>query len=50
VRLAKFGLLYAVDLCDSNVLGLESGGSFLVVRGKRFTMTAPTFTNEPLYT
>lgn len=44
--LAEFGLLHAVDLCNGDVLSLEGGGSFFVMRGERFAMSAPKVMNK----
>ena len=42
MSLAKVGLINTVYLCKLDTFFLERRGSFLVVRRKSFTMTAPT--------
>lgn len=43
VRLTEVCLIDTVDLCQLNVLLLQSGSRFLVVRCQRLTMTTPIY-------
>jgi hypothetical protein len=41
VSLAELRLVNAINLCDRDVLALESGSSFLVVGSEVLAVTAP---------
>lgn len=43
VRLAQVGLVDTVDLCQLNVLLLQSGSRLLVMRCQRLTVTTPVY-------
>jgi hypothetical protein len=47
---AKLSLVNTVDFCDWDVLSLEAGSSFLVLRCKLFAVTAPKHQTSSTYT